>query len=119
MYENFVKICEANVLECSVLDALYMYSKINYLELASPQLVKHMKKHEKVSVVDPLPESVVKRLPEFKGERIPLSSFTDVPRMNTHSYVQTPEVKKKLEFGATAGIRMRRFTHKKYRGYTK
>eukprot|EP00340_Litonotus_pictus_P001819 CAMPEP_0170519950 /NCGR_PEP_ID=MMETSP0209-20121228/5170_1 /TAXON_ID=665100 ORGANISM="Litonotus pictus, Strain P1" /NCGR_SAMPLE_ID=MMETSP0209 /ASSEMBLY_ACC=CAM_ASM_000301 /LENGTH=838 /DNA_ID=CAMNT_0010805953 /DNA_START=315 /DNA_END=2831 /DNA_ORIENTATION=+ len=68
-YENFLKICQAKVLTGSVLDALYIYSNINYVKLACPQLEGKIKKNRfEIDVMEPIPEKVYDRLPRFKGE---------------------------------------------------
>lgn len=98
MYSDFLKICEAKLLEGSVLDALYLYGNIDYLSLVSPKL-KNRKAKEvlDINVIEPISEEVFKKLPKFKGEFDVTDLIGKHPKLNPVSFDDNQAIKTRLK----------------------
>lgn len=86
MYKNFLSVCEKKGYKASVLDALYLYSKIDYLSLASKQLhIQAEKNRVKFNIIEPVNENVVQKFPIFKDENKVLTKQYDIPHINPYT----------------------------------
>lgn len=84
MYKDFVTMCETRLLEGSVLDALYLYSSIDYLKLISPQLAKRKNKVD-INVLEPISSDLILKTPRFKHERESYIVDGSYPKINQYS----------------------------------
>lgn len=86
MYKNFLTICEKKGYKATVLDALYMYSKIDYLLLASKQLhIQAEKSRVKFNIIEPVDKKLVDKFPIFKDENKVLTEKYNIPHLNPYT----------------------------------
>ena len=87
MYKDFLKICESRFLSASVIDAMYLYGRVDYMKLLHPQLSKHRKAQAvEVDILDPLNEYIKGKLPTFNGENEYYNLMKKAPRINNVSF---------------------------------
>ena len=120
MYTEFLDICEANLWEASVLDALYLYSKIDYPNLLHKELGREAKKkHHHVNIIEPVGAYVVDKYPEFKDERKVFNTNEISSKINSKEIDVkriTPLSNKNIPVNKE--IKIRRYHSPKYNKYT-